>query len=226
MILANYSIECNIIALVYINRIIMKNHIAVNMRNWRGLWLGAIVLAQKVWDDEPLKTSLFSSILRSVTKEALIAAEMKVFALLEYSTTVLPSVYAKYFFELHNLFCEITGNNRWCTQPQPMTIAEKKRLELRSKRYGRECRKIRKSTSSSSAAFKVTQSVTPINVRNSDETPDVTSDIRIHRKNLLPYHSSSIVKKLNVNRLQLAPVDRAITFEDATYSSLSRYVIS
>jgi len=227
MVLADYSIECNILALVYINRITMKNHIAVNMRNWRGLWLGAIILAQKVWDDKPLKTSSFSSILSSVTKEALIAAEMKVFALLEYSTTVRPSVYVKYFLELHELFREITGNNSnsYCWHLQPMTLAEKKRLELRSKRHGREYRKTRKSTSSSSAASTIMQSVTPMNVRSSDGTTDVTSDIRAHQTNLPPNHSS-IVKNLNVKRLDLPPTDRAITFEDATYSSLSRYVIN
>ncbi len=156
-----------------------------------------------------MKTSSFSSILSSVSKEALIAAEMKIFALLGYSTTVRPSVYVKCFFELQNLFFEITGNN--CYRSKPMTVAEKKRLELPSKRYGRECRKPRLSTSSSSAASKVIQSVTPINVRSSDKTTDVTSDTPVHRTNLPPNHSS---------------LRRAITFEDATYSSLSRYVIN
>jgi hypothetical protein len=148
MVLTRYTIECNIIALVYINRITVRNRIAVTMSNWRGLWLGAIILAQKVWDDKPLKTTSFCSILPNLKKEDVIKIEMKVFSLLDYSTTVRPSVYAKYFFELHELFKEITGanaimseNNDYHWKIQPLTIAEQKKIELRSKRHGREYRK-------------------------------------------------------------------------------------
>jgi hypothetical protein len=142
MVLTEYSIECNIIALVYINRITVRNKMAVTMNNWRGLWLGAIILAQKVWDDKPLKTSSFCLMIPDLKKDAVIALEVKCFSLLDYSTTVRPSVYAKYFFELHELFKEITGTMskgyNWLLQP--LSIAEKKKLETRSHSHTRDYR--------------------------------------------------------------------------------------
>lgn len=142
MVLTEYSIECNIIALVYINRISVRHRIPVTKDNWRGLWLGAIILAQKVWDDKPLKTTSFCTVFTDLVKEQVINVEMKVFSLLEYSTTVRPSVYAKYFFELHELFKEITGNTQgYSWNMQPLSIAEKRKLELRSKKHGREYRR-------------------------------------------------------------------------------------
>lgn len=241
MVLTDYSIECNILALVYINRITVKNNIAVNMENWRGLWLGAIILAQKVWDDNPLKTSSFSSVLTSVSKEALIAAEMKVFSLLEYSTTVRPSVYVKYFLELHELFREITGGDsngfRW--HLHPMTLAEKKRLELRSKRHGREYRKNHKvsssssftTTSSASISIVSSKAVTPLNIRTEQPTAVTTANTATAAVNALSFgtsKSSPSTSNFTTKTLKNSDAEhpRSITLEDATYASVSRYVIN
>ena len=43
-----YDQECNILALVYINRITLARNIALTTRNWRMVWLVAIMIAQKV----------------------------------------------------------------------------------------------------------------------------------------------------------------------------------
>ena len=45
---ARFSAECNIIALVYINRIISTTHLPLHARNWRAVVLVALTLAQKV----------------------------------------------------------------------------------------------------------------------------------------------------------------------------------
>lgn len=131
--LAEYSVECNILALIYINRMTGRNKMALTMRNWRGLWVAAIIIAQKVWDDQPLKTSSFVRILPNTTKEQLKSIEMAGFTMLDFNTTVRPSVYAKYYFELRQLFKEIVGNNpRYKWKMEPLTIAEAKRLEYRT----------------------------------------------------------------------------------------------
>lgn len=44
-----YSAECNIMALVYINRFTTRRHVASTVHNWRSFWLVAIIIAQKVW---------------------------------------------------------------------------------------------------------------------------------------------------------------------------------
>jgi hypothetical protein len=208
MVLTDYSIECNIIALVYINRITVRNHIAVNMANWRGLWLGAIILAQKVWDDKPLKTSSFCAMIPDLKREDVIAAEMRVFSLLDYSTTVRPSVYAKYFFELHELFKEITGNNQgyhWTLQP--LSIAEKRKLELRSQKHGKDYRE-------TNCPPRATSRETSAPVGEGQPHSSATS-------------CSSAVSSSAARRPQeeaLKTMSR--TYEDATFSSLSRYVIN
>ena len=134
---AKYSIECNIVALIYINRMTSKNGLPLTMRNWRGLFVGAIILAQKVWDDRPIKTSSFITLLPNVPKEDLIAIEMKVFQALDYITTVKSSLYARYYFELRELFIQIVGNDtRFIWNIPSLTLHEGKKLELRSSRRG------------------------------------------------------------------------------------------
>lgn len=130
---AEFSVECNILGLIFINRLTGRHKIPLTIRNFRGLWISVIILAQKVWDDQPLKTSSFTRILPGTTKEQLKDLELRAFQLLDYNTTVKPSVYAKYYFELRHLFKEIVGANpRYHWKMEPLTYAEGKRLEHRS----------------------------------------------------------------------------------------------
>jgi hypothetical protein len=79
------------------------------MKNWRGLWLGAIIIAQKFADDKCLRTGSFASILPGVDKEQLKSAELQVFQLLGYTGQVKPAVFAKFYYELRCIFQAITG---------------------------------------------------------------------------------------------------------------------
>jgi hypothetical protein len=134
---ANYSVECNILSLVYVTRITSHNEIRLTMKNWRGFWIGCIILAQKVWDDIPLRTSAFATILPGVTKEDLRKMEMEAFRLLDYNTTVKPSVYAQYYFELRQLFHEISGGDvRFIWNLAPLSLVQSKRLEEKGNMQG------------------------------------------------------------------------------------------
>ena len=53
----SYSPQCNIVALVYLNRVLVSRKILILKSNWRGLLLMALILAQKVCDD--VRFSLF-----------------------------------------------------------------------------------------------------------------------------------------------------------------------
>ena len=48
---AQFSIECCIIALIYTNRIIGYTTTDIRPTTWRPLYLCALLVAQKVWDD-------------------------------------------------------------------------------------------------------------------------------------------------------------------------------
>jgi hypothetical protein len=129
---SHYSVECNIIALVYLNRMTTLSRLPLTMNNWRALWVTCIIIAQKFWEDNPLKTSAFSIILPSISKSQLREWERQGLDLLEYSVRVKPSLYAKYYFELRQLFVEIIGPRaKWSMKP--MNRAGENKLSLKSK---------------------------------------------------------------------------------------------
>mmetsp|Transcript_7260 Transcript_7260/g.7343 ORF Transcript_7260/g.7343 Transcript_7260/m.7343 type:complete len:481 (-) Transcript_7260:770-2212(-) len=130
---SSYPTECNIIALIYTNRVTSMSSLPLTMQNWRAIWVVAVILAQKMWDDSPLKTSAFVQILPYFSKQLLRNLELKSLTILQFSTGVKPSLYAKYYFELRSLFREITGtstaeSNVW----KPLSIIKARRLEDRS----------------------------------------------------------------------------------------------
>lgn len=134
---AGYSPECNIIALVFINRITTTHGILLTMQNWRALWLVAVILAQKVWDDKPRRTSAFTAILPSFPRKTLRDMESKALELLDYLTSVKPSLYAKYYFELRQLFTEIMGFQQSEWNLKPLSAVAAKKLEHKIQ-YSRE----------------------------------------------------------------------------------------
>jgi hypothetical protein len=134
---AKYSAQCNIIAFIYIKRM-MDAKCILTMSNWRGMWLGSVVLAQKVWDDSSLRTSSFASILPGVSKSQLKGLELKIFTLLGYCTSVKPSVYARFYFELREIFKSITGE--FCDASlQPPQAPRRRPLTIKKGKFLRQC---------------------------------------------------------------------------------------
>lgn len=130
---AGYSLECNILALIYINRIARCHKMPITIRNWRGLWIACVIIAHKFWEDCHRKMSWFVTILPNTTKPQLRDLERRAFILLKCKTTVRPSEYAKYYFELRTLYVTLVGPDRGCQfKMEPMTIAEARRLEYRT----------------------------------------------------------------------------------------------
>jgi Cyclin, N-terminal domain len=83
---ARYPTECNIIALIYTNRMTSMGSMPLTMQNWRAIWVIAIILAQKMWDDQPLKTSSFAHMLPTFTKQLLRNLEVKALNLIQFSS--------------------------------------------------------------------------------------------------------------------------------------------
>lgn len=59
---AQFSPECCIISLVYINRLIAFTQLPLYPTNWRPLILCSLLVAQKVWDDKYLSNADFAFI--------------------------------------------------------------------------------------------------------------------------------------------------------------------
>lgn len=126
---AKYSTECNIIALVYLNRMSSSANLSLSMQNWRCVWLTCIILAQKMWDDRPLKTSAFTQLVPPLEKRHLRNFEAKALELLGYSIGVKPALYVKYYFELRQLFISIIGFKESDWQMPALSIVKAKRLD-------------------------------------------------------------------------------------------------
>jgi hypothetical protein len=116
-------------ALVYINRVTAMNQILLTNINWRAIWLVVIMLAQKVWDDRPLRTSDFVRLLPDIDSKILRELEFQTLTMLKYITGVKPSLYAKYYFELRQLYSDIMGSNpscgEWALEPLSNYLASK-----------------------------------------------------------------------------------------------------
>ena len=83
---SGYPTECNIIALIYTNRMTSMGCMSLTMENWRAVWAVTVILAQKMWDDTPLKTSAFAHILPSFSKQLLRNLELSALTVLQFST--------------------------------------------------------------------------------------------------------------------------------------------
>jgi hypothetical protein len=75
---AQFSPECNVIALVYINRLLAFAKMPLHRKNWRPVVLSALLLAQKVWDDECLANVDFPKIWKLVVDTSSLDVKVRV----------------------------------------------------------------------------------------------------------------------------------------------------
>lgn len=99
-----FSIECCVVCLVYINRFISISEMPLMPTNWRPLLLCALLVAQKVWDDRYLSNADFAYIYPFFKNDEVNKLELKFLEYIEYNVNVKQNVYVRYYFELKSLF--------------------------------------------------------------------------------------------------------------------------
>ena len=104
--LAQFSAECCVICLIYINRIIALTEMPLLPTNWRPLVLISLMIAQKMWDDKFLSNQDFSYIYPFFDIGQVNKLEMKFLELIQYNTHIKFSIYTKYYLELKSLVPE------------------------------------------------------------------------------------------------------------------------
>ncbi len=52
--------EVVIVSLVYVERLLVKSGMALNIKNWRKITFAALVLGSKIWDDESFENNNFA----------------------------------------------------------------------------------------------------------------------------------------------------------------------
>jgi len=123
--IAQFSGECCVICLIYLNRIFALTSIPLLPTSWRPLILIAIIISQKMWDDKFLNNSDFSTIYPFFTNEQLNELELKFLESIQYNTHIKFSTYTKYYLELKTVEPDFPL--------KPMDVFTKSKLEKQSK---------------------------------------------------------------------------------------------
>lgn len=131
-----FSIECCVVCLVYINRFISISEMPLQPTNWRPLLLCSLLVAQKVWDDRYLSNADFAYIYPFFKNDEVNKLELKFLEFIEYNVNVKQNVYVRYYFELKSLFK--TDDS---FPLQQLTVEKAKEMEATAKRYEVDARK-------------------------------------------------------------------------------------
>lgn len=131
-----FSIECCVVCLVYINRFISISEMPLQPTNWRPLLLCSLLVAQKVWDDRYLSNADFAYIYPFFKNDEVNKLELKFLEFIEYNVNVKQNVYVRYYFELKSLFK--TDEN---FPLQQLTVDKAREMEATAKKYETDSRK-------------------------------------------------------------------------------------
>ena len=142
--IAQFSGECCVICLIYLNRIFALTNIPLLPTTWRPLVLVSLMVAQKMWDDKYLNNSDFSTIYPFFDNEQLNKLELKFLELIQYNTHIKFSTYTKYYLELKAVEPDFTL--------KPMDIYTKAKLENQSKTMEEKLKKNAKTSSNAKEA--------------------------------------------------------------------------
>lgn len=92
--------EVPIIALVYVERLLIKSGFGLNGTNWRRITFTALIMASKIWDDESFENENFAKAFPTYTTREINELERVFLNFIEYNLYVKSSEYAKYYFIL------------------------------------------------------------------------------------------------------------------------------
>ena len=94
--------EVPILALVYVERLLLKSGLAISGRNWRKIIFTALVMASKIWDDESFENENFAKTFDQFSTKQINEMERIFLNFIEYSLYIKSSDYAKYYFILRS----------------------------------------------------------------------------------------------------------------------------
>eukprot|EP01006_Ploeotia_vitrea_P053647 TRINITY_DN67805_c7_g1_i1.p1 TRINITY_DN67805_c7_g1~~TRINITY_DN67805_c7_g1_i1.p1 ORF type:complete len:573 (-),score=276.20 TRINITY_DN67805_c7_g1_i1:49-1767(-) len=98
--IAHLNPECSIIALIYIERLMVKRAITLNSRNWLTITMMAFLLASKTWDDLGSWNIEFAEMFPVFTLRDVNDLERRFLNALSFDLFISGSLYAKYYFGL------------------------------------------------------------------------------------------------------------------------------
>jgi len=122
--LTRFSPGCLVVAMIYIERLRRKVGTELLTSTWQLTLLTSIILAQKMWEDQPVTNVDFTSLDASLTSPQLHMIEREFLRMLDYHFTISAAIYTEWYFKLCEL-CE-----RKSIRMRPLNHTEATQLEI------------------------------------------------------------------------------------------------
>ena len=105
------AIECILIMLIYIERLMVIGGVEIRYMNWKPISFIGILLASKFWEDLNFWNVDFLGVGQSYTLEGINQLESQFLALSKYNLFVSASLYARYYFAVREKFANKEVHN-------------------------------------------------------------------------------------------------------------------
>jgi hypothetical protein len=139
--IAQWSPECNILALVLISRLVVTTDVVFHEGNWDILLLCSLLIAQKIWDDSAIGNIDIPAIWEMIYPDRATMSvkvvnkmERSFLSKLSYNVHVSQSTYTECYFELRDL----VGGAAAGLPAAPLSTQQGEKLETRSKTMSQE----------------------------------------------------------------------------------------
>eukprot|EP00826_Nyctotherus_ovalis_P019171 TRINITY_DN15861_c0_g1_i3.p1 TRINITY_DN15861_c0_g1~~TRINITY_DN15861_c0_g1_i3.p1 ORF type:complete len:201 (+),score=43.02 TRINITY_DN15861_c0_g1_i3:217-819(+) len=103
MVYSKMEEEIPIIALIYMEKLMMTTGLSMNALNWRRFVFISLVVGSKVWDDESFENVHFTKAFPDVSLKEINELERIYLSLIGYRLNINGSEYAKYYFILRTV---------------------------------------------------------------------------------------------------------------------------
>lgn len=133
------AIECILIMLIYVERLMVIGGVEIRNLNWKPIIFIGTLLASKFWEDLNFWNVDFLGVGQSYTLEGINQLESQFLALCKYNLFVSASLYAKYYFAVRDKFANkevIVYKNILQQYKEKLKSLRFDKLKLRQSRAG------------------------------------------------------------------------------------------